>query len=602
MCGIIGYAGSGNAVSVVLDGLKRLEYRGYDSWGIAARAEGGKGIAAKGKLSVKKDVGKISSVKGFSFSSHIAIGHTRWATHGAVTKANAHPHLSSNRKIAVVHNGIIENYLALKRELKDAGFKFRSQTDTEVIPNLIQRFVAAGASFPEAVRKTAQMLEGRYAFAALYTDFGGIAAARDGSPLVVGIGGGTAPEAETFIASDIPAFLRHTKNAAFLEDGQMVVAERGKGPEYFVIKSGKKAAVRVSEVEWSAEDAEKGAYKHFMLKEIMEQQETVLRAVNQPEEMYAKACAMINDSFGTFLVGCGTAGRVALCGTYLFSKIAGRHVNFSVGSEFPNYEHFLTPKTLMIAISQSGETADTLEAIERAKARGVKVISIVNVQGSSIARKSDFVIPVNCGPEKAVASTKATTAQLAILTLLAYGCAGKFAEGKNLLAKAQAEVNKTIFSEGFVAQVKSLAKKIKSKGSIYIIGRGLNYPMALEAAIKLQEVPYMHAEGFAAGELKHGPIALIEKGTPCIVLCANDETKSDILGNAMEVRSRGGFMAGVSPEPNEVFDVHLRVPDLGNASPIANIIPVQMLSYYVALLNGCDIDCPRNLAKSVTVK
>ncbi|MBU0662086.1 glutamine--fructose-6-phosphate transaminase (isomerizing), partial [Candidatus Micrarchaeota archaeon] len=503
--------------------------------------------------------------------------------------------------------GIIENYQALKKELSAAGFKFASETDTETIPNLIEQFMGTGMEFPEAVRQTAQKLEGRYAFLALAEGFNGIIAARNGSPLVAGIGAGNGTaagesSAATYIASDIPAFLQHTKSIAFLDDGEMVIAQKGRPAEFLSIEGNKNINKRVQTVDWSAEEAEKGNFPHFMIKEITEQQETILRAVNQGDEIYTKASSMINGSFGTFLVGCGTAGRVALCGTYLFSKIANKHVNFSVGSEFPNYEHFLTDKTLMIPISQSGETADTLEAIEKAKARGVKVLSIVNVPGSSISRKSDFTIPVNCGPEKAVASTKATTSQLAILTLLAYGCAGKFGEGKKLLADAQGKINKTIFTPQFESQVRALAEKIKSQENIYIIGRGLNYPMALESAIKLQEVPYIHAEGFAGGELKHGPIALIEKGTPCIALVANDETKSDILSNAMEVKSRGGFIIGISPEPNEIFDVHLPVPDLGNASPITNIIPVQMLSYHLAVLKGNDVDCPRNLAKSVTVK
>lgn len=595
MCGIIGYSGAGDAVALVLEGLRLLEYRGYDSWGVAART-------ADGSLKTKKAVGKISSVASLPFSSNLAIGHTRWATHGSVSGKNAHPQISNSGEIAVVHNGIVENHLTLRSRLEKEGFRFRSETDTEVIPNLIQHFMESGGmDFEDAAMKTARELKGRYAFLAISKNFDGLVAARNGSPLVFGAG-----EKGSFVASDIPAFLRQTRNVIFLEDGEMAVVRAGKNQkaefEFLSIAENKKISKKARVVDWDAEQAEKGPYAHFMLKEIMEQQETILRAVSQDERIFRKASELIKTSFGTFMVGCGTAGRVALCGTYLFSKIAGRHVNFSVGSEFPNYEHFLTKKTLMVPISQSGETADTLEAIEKAKMKGVKVLSIVNSPGSSIERKSDFTIPVNCGPEKAVASTKATTAQLAILTLLAYGCVGKFGEGKKLLSEAQNKINKTIFGASYPKKIRVLAERLREKENIYIIGRGLNYPMALEAAIKLQEVSYIHAEGFAGGELKHGPIALIEKGTPCIALVANDETKDDILGNAAEVKSRGGFIIGISPQNEQVFDFWLEVPDAGNASPIANIIPVQLLSYYLAVMRGNDVDQPRNLAKSVTVK
>jgi glucosamine--fructose-6-phosphate aminotransferase (isomerizing) len=310
---------------------------------------------------------------------------------------------------------------------------------------------------------------------------------------------------------------------------------------------------------------------------------------------------MINNSCGTFLVGCGTAGKVCLAGTYMFSKIAKKHVNFTVASEFPNYHDFINEKTLVIAVSQSGETADTLEAIESARQKGAKVVSIVNVFGSTMTRLSDLNIMLNCGPEKAVASTKAATSQLAVLALLAYACAGRLEDGRKLLQKTSHDVSK-MFGKEYLAMIKRLAKKIMRHESMYIIGRDLNYAMALESAIKLQEVSYVHAEGFAGGELKHGPIALISKGTPCIALVANDETKNDILNNAMEVKSRGGCIIGIAPQNNEIFDFHIPVPEAGIASPIANIIPVQLLAYYLSVLRGNDPDKPRNLAKSVTVK
>ena len=347
--------------------------------------------------------------------------------------------------------------------------------------------------------------------------------------------------------------------------------------------------------------SEKGDYPHFMIKEVLEQRDTVSRAIKQSDGEIMEVAKMLNDSFGSFFVACGTAGKVALAGTNLFSRIANKHVNFSVSSEFPNYTHFLTDKTLMIVVSQSGETADTLEAMDAARAKGVKIVGVVNVMGSTITRQADRFLLVKAGPEKCVASTKATTGQLAIVTLLAYACAGRLEEGRELLEDASAKIN-AILTEEYVANIRALAEKIKGWESMYIIGRGLNYPMALEAAIKVQEVSYIHAEGFAGGELKHGPIALISNGTPCIVLVANDETKPDILSNAVEVKARGGFIIGVAPKNNEVFDFWIPVPDVGNASPIVNIIPVQILAYHLAVLRGCNPDMPRNLAKSVTVK
>ncbi|HII30097.1 glutamine--fructose-6-phosphate transaminase (isomerizing) [Candidatus Woesearchaeota archaeon CG08_land_8_20_14_0_20_47_9] len=589
MCGIIGYRGDKDSKRIVIEGLKSLEYRGYDSWGIAT--------VLNDRVAVFKKVGKIG---GFSAdqlkmeAGRIAIGHTRWATHGNVTEANAHPHVSCDGKIAVVHNGIIENYQELKAELKD--HKFVSQTDTEIIPHLIEGYVREGYGFVEATKRALSRLEGRFAVVAVMAGYDGLIGARRGSPLVLGLGGG---EREYFIASDIPAFLNHTRNVVFLEDNELVVLNK----DYRImnIKTGEDIKREPQHIDWDAAQAEKGDYPHFMIKEVLEQRDTVSRAIKQSDGEIMEVAKMLNDSFGSFFVACGTAGKVALAGTYLFSRIANKHVNFSVSSEFPNYTHFLTDKTLMIVVSQSGETADTLEAMDAARAKGVKIVGVVNVMGSTITRQADRFLLVKAGPEKCVASTKATTGQLAIVTLLAYACAGRLEEGRELLEDASAKIN-AILTEEYVANIRALAEKIKGWESMYIIGRGLNYPMALEAAIKVQEVSYIHAEGFAGGELKHGPIALISNGTPCIVLVANDETKPDILSNAVEVKARGGFIIGVAPKNNEVFDFWIPVPDVGNASPIVNIIPVQILAYHLAVLRGCNPDMPRNLAKSVTVK
>lgn len=583
MCGIIAYKGNRNVADVVLHGLKKLEYRGYDSWGIAAKGSS--------KINILKKVGKISEaseahVKG----EKLAIGHTRWATHGGVTEQNAHPHLDCTGKIAVVHNGIVENYQELKKVL--ASHKFLSQTDTEVIAHLIEEKMHLG--FEDAVKAACKIITGRYAIVVISADSDKVIAVRRGSPLVVGIG-----KDETFIASDIPAFLDYTNKISYLDDNQMVVINDK--AEFFDLEKNQRIEKRVIEIDWKPEHAEKGGYEHFLIKEIMEQKDTIRKAVEQPEEKILKVANEIKSARGTFLVGCGTAGKVCFTAEYLFSKIASMHVNFTVASEFPNYHHFLTDKTLMIAVSQSGETADVLEAIETAKSKNVKVISILNVFGSTMMRVSDDFIMVNAGPEQAVVSTKATTAQIAVLTLLAYACAGKLREGKIRLVETGAAVN-DMLNPRYEEHIKKLAEKLFRTQNIYIIGRSLNYPIALEAAIKLQETAYIHAEGFAGGELKHGPIALIEEGTPCIAIVANDEAKHDMISNAMEIKARGGYIIGVAPENNEVFDYWIKVPDVRECSPIVNIIPIQMLAYYIATLRGNNPDKPRNLAKSVTVK
>jgi glucosamine--fructose-6-phosphate aminotransferase (isomerizing) len=595
MCGIFGYYGpQNNAADMALEGLKNLEYRGYDSWGVACKTESG--------IEVQKQVGKISETKTLKpsiseQSNGVAIGHSRWATHGGVTQANAHPHLSQNGKIAVVHNGIIENFEALRTELKQKGYEFQSETDTETIGHLIELEMNQGEDFENAVKNVVKKLEGRYAFLALHQEDDRLVAARKGSPLIVGLG---PLDNEYFFGSDVPAFLKYTKRVMYLDDNQMVVVGNGEA-KFYDTKSNEEIEKRIVEIEWNLESAEKGDYPHFMIKEIMEQKDTLSRAINQDPETIKALANVVNNARGTFLIGCGTAGKVAMAGDYLFSRIARKHVNFMFGSEFSSHKHFLTDKTLMITISQSGETADTLEAIEVGQEKGVTVATIVNVESSTMARMADLVLPIKAGPEKAVASTKATTSQLAILTLLAYAVADDLDEGKQLLINTAGQIN-DMLNPRYEDHIKQLADKIHDVESMYIIGKGLNYPMALEAAIKLQEVSYIHAEGFAGGELKHGPIALISEGTPVIAIVANDETRADILSNAMEVKARGGYIIGVSPENAEVFDYWIKVPDAGNASPIVNIIPIQILAYHLAVVRENNPDMPRNLAKSVTVK
>lgn len=590
MCGIFGYTGQKkDAGRIVLEGLKKLEYRGYDSWGVA--------MQTNHAIVVKKDIGKISGVesKNLMDVSSLAIAHSRWATHGGVTKENAHPHLSGDGTIAVVHNGIIENYEELKSELLKKGHTFLSQTDTEVIPHLIEEYKKEGFNLPDAVQKACNRFHGRFAILALDTTSKMLVAARTGSPLIVGIG-----EGEYFIASDIPAFLEHTRNVHYLDDGEMVWTD-GATIQFASIAYGERREKRTVNISWKAEDSEKGDYEHFMMKEIMDQKESMSRAVHQDDEQIMKVAKEIETCLGCILAGCGTAGKVCMAADYFFSVVAHRHVNFVPASEFKIYHHFLKPESLLIVVSQSGETADVLEAMSVAKAAGSKVLAIVNVEGSSIYRAADFALLINAGPERAVASTKAATGQMAVLLLIAHAVAGKLNEGRTLLLETGAKIN-DMLNPRYIEHIKSIAEAIHTHENLYIIGKSWNYPMALESAIKIQEVSYVHAEGFAAGELKHGPIALIEQGTPCIALMGNDEMTSDMLSNIQELKARGAMIIGVAPEKHASFDHWIKVPDSGSAQPIVNVIPIQILAYYLAVLRGKDPDMPRNLAKSVTVK
>lgn len=588
MCGIFGYLGHReNALDLVTEGLKKLEYRGYDSWGLASEIEG--------KLFICKKTGKISDAKLDSCENKkasIAMGHTRWATHGGVTDANAHPHYSQDQTIAVIHNGIIENYQEIKEEL-GPQVVYTSQTDSEVIAHLIA-YYRKEHSFKGAVFKATQKLKGRYSIVVLNIGERHLIAARRGSPLIVGVG-----EAETFLASDTYAFAEFTQKVMYLDDDEMVMINDE--AQFFNLNTGERVEKRVVDIDWKTESAEKGEYDHYMLKEIMEQKDTIHLATNQDEAEIMHIADTIKNSRGCFFSGCGTAGKVCMAGEYFFSMIANRHVNYAASSEFPIYHHFLKPESLLVVVSQSGETADVLEAMKAAKGKGSKVLSLVNVQGSTIARESDYSLLINAGPEKAVASTKAATSQMALLLLIAYAIDGRLQEGRRMLSEVSSQIN-DMLNPRFLTYIKSVAEKLKDHENAYIIGKAENYPMALEAAIKIQEVSYVHAEGFAAGELKHGPLALITQGTPVVAFVANDEVKQDILNNIQEVRARGGYVIGISPEKSDLFDEWIKVPDVGVASPLVNVIPIQLLAYYMAVSRGLDPDMPRNLAKSVTVK
>lgn len=591
MCGIFGYVGSRtDAGSLVMKGLKNLEYRGYDSWGVAMQTKNG--------IKIVKDIGKISTVDSDAFKdeSTVAMAHSRWATHGGVTHANAHPHPSEDGNIAVIHNGIVENFQQLQKELKKMGVKFTSETDTETVPHLIAAEISTSGTLTEAVRTVCKKLHGRNAVMVIDKSSHQIVAARTGSPLIVGVG----KDGEYYIASDIPAFLEYTRTVLYLDDGEMVTIGE-KGVHFQDIETGKKIEKREVTIDWDIKDTEKGEYAHFMMKEIMDQKESIRRALHQDEEQIQVLADAIVNCLGCILTGCGTAHKVCAVADYFFSVVAKRHVNVVPSSEFPIFHHFLKPESLIIAVSQSGETIDVLEAMDVAKKAGSKVLAIVNREGSSVQRAADYTLLINAGPERAVASTKAATGQMAVLLLIAYAVAGKLQEGRTLLMETGGQIN-DMLNPRYIKHVEHIAKKIFTNENLYIIGKGWNYPMALESAIKIQEVSYIHAEGFAAGELKHGPIALIEKGTPCLALVGNDEFTADMISNISELKARGAFIIAVAPENNDIFDLWIKVPDAGTAQPIVNIIPVQILAYYLAVLRGKDPDMPRNLAKSVTVK
>ena len=518
MCGIFGYIGEDEHGAIkALRGLKDLEYRGYDSWGIAVKTKQG--------IYTKKTIGKISEVGESDFSSlrgTVSLGHTRWATHGGVTPQNAHPHWNRDKTIAVVHNGIIENHEALKKKIlsRFGNNIFRSETDTEVVPLLMDLFMEEGASFENAFLRTVRNLRGRFALAAIYKDEPFILAARDGSPLVLGTTAG-----EQFIASDIPAFLDYTNSIYFFENGEYAKISPSE-VQFFNYKTKKQIKKKSQTAEWGKGAASKEGHEHFMLKEILEQKELLESSVTLCVPAIKKAIPYFKKAKKTFFTAMGTAANMGLAGEYLFSRIAKKQVELVHASEFARIIPFLSTGTLVCGITQSGETADLLEAFEFAKKRHATLLSLINVRGSSAERESAHVIPVNAGPEKAVASTKAAGAQLVMLTLLAYALSGKMKHGEKRLFEMSRALKRWL-NKDLLTSVSHIASAIKDSKDLYVIGKAVNFPIALEAALKIKEVSYIHAEGFAAGELKHGTIALIEEGTPCVVLVSDDEFKED---------------------------------------------------------------------------
>ena len=608
MCGIIGYTGASPALSMVIDSLRKLEYRGYDSAGIALTGKMGE------KLIVAKRAGKLSNLESALTSDHAnslsGIGHTRWATHGGPTDENAHPHISSDGKVAVIHNGIIENYLELKAELEKRGHKFSSQTDTESVAHLLSDEFNLSKDLADAMRKVCKRLRGSFTLLAISSDSPEvIVGARRNSPLVVGLG-----KCENFLASDVSAFIAHTKSA--LELGQDQVVQVSPDSVLVTDLDGKQVSAKPFEITWDAKAAERGGYTHFMLKEIFEQpkaiSETLLGRFSDDSKVICSELSSLNLGIDRILIlACGTAYHAGLIGKYAIEQWAKIAVDVELASEFRYRKPFLTPKTLVITISQSGETMDTLMAARHAKDLGAATLSICNTMGSSIARESDAVFYTHAGPEIAVASTKALLTQIVALKVIALYLAqnNKSLSGAQIsaiISELLALPNKVEEILETVEPLREMTRGFKDATSVLFLGRNAGYPAALEGALKLKELAYMHAEGFAGGELKHGPIALIEEGTPVIAILppASSPIAEKMLSNIQEIRARGANVIAIA-DSSISLDVKniIRIPSCDELlQSILSIVPLQVFAYEMAVARGNDVDQPRNLAKSVTVE
>lgn len=590
MCGIVGYVGKDEKCTpILINALKHLEYRGYDSAGIAT--------VSGGLIHIRKDAGMVEHVASkhsfLSLPGRTGIAHTRWATHGPPAQVNAHPHSDCTGQVAIVQNGIIENYQELKRELVGRGHKFTSETDTEVIAHLIEENMSSGLA--GAVEATNKRLRGLCSFLAVSSkEPDKIVATKSGCPLIVGIGDG-----KFFAASDVLSFIEHTNRVVFLEDGETAILEPT-GVSFFGA-DGLEIEKAVNIVDWSPDASAKGAHAHFAIKEIMEEPLTIRQALAQDKGAITEMADEILKAKRVIITACGTSRYAALIGRYLFSKMAKRYGDVMMASEFHYFADSVDEDTLVIAVSQSGETADVMEGVRQAKKRGAKVFSIVNVVGSSLTRMSDRVVYLNCGPEISVAATKSFINQLAIFYMLAFAMVGRLDEGIEKLREMASNIETSILeNEG---TIKRISEKLMGKNDFYYIARGINFAIAAEGALKLKELSYIHAEGMPAGELKHGTLALIEAGTPVVVICPNDYTFHETLGNAAETKARGSFVIGVSDENNELYDEWIKIPKVDEIFyPLATMAPLQLLSYHLAIARGCDPDRPRNLAKSCTVK
>lgn len=608
MCGIVGYLGSGRATSFLINGLSKLEYRGYDSAGVA--------VLNKGNIEVRKFKGRLANlandIKENPVEGNMGIGHTRWATHGAPSDVNSHPHLNSKETIAVVQNGIIENYLTLRTWLKGEGYTFKSETDTEVIPNLIDYYYK-GDLF-EAVKKALKKLEGSYALGVVCKDEPNkLIAVRKECPLIVGLG-----KDETFIASDIPAVLSYTRDVYLLEDHEIAVLSKD-GVKLFGV-DGKEIEKEIYHVTWSEDAAEKGGFEDFMLKEIHEQpraiRDTMAGRISMDHDIVLDDLKITKEDLQNtdrvFIVACGTAYHAGLVGKNLIESLAKIPVEVDIASEFRYRNPLVTEKSLVIVVSQSGETADTLAALRNSKNIGATIIALTNVVGSSVSREADHVLYTLAGPEISVASTKAYTTQIIGMYMIAM----RFAEllGKlksDRLNKLKEELLDLPEKVELVLEdkekIKAIAQKVYNEKDMFYLGRGLDYALALEGSLKLKEISYIHSEAYAGGELKHGPIALIEDGTKVVTLLTQEALKEKMVSNIVEIKARGAEVIGVCYEGTkgleEVLNEVIYIPrTMDIFAPVLGVAVLQLLSYYIAKFKGCDIDKPRNLAKSVTVE
>lgn len=607
MCGIVGYVGFQDATEIILEGLKRLEYRGYDSAGIAI-------ITEKGNIELRREVGKLNNLIKETIlnplKGHTGIGHTRWATHGRPTVYNAHPHSDESGKLVLVHNGIIENYMELKEELAKK-YEFKSDTDTEVLAHLIQDNY--NGDIYKAVQSALQKVSGAYAIVVSHADHPDcLVAAKTASPLIVGLG-----EKENFLASDVPAILSHTRNIVYLEDGELVVVNHDKVS--FFDLAGNLIQKKVTKIDWNIAAAEKGGYEHFMLKEIHEQplslaQSMTGRIAEIEGKIYLDEVKIDSNEINRItIIACGTSYYAGLIGKYYLEKLAKIPVDLDFASEFRYRDPFIDNKTLVISISQSGETADTLAAVKLAKELGAKTLGILNVIGSAISRESESNLYIHCGPEIGVASTKAFTSTITCLYMVAI----YFSQQRNTLTsdyikqsihelKALPKIIEKLFDQK--EQIKSIAKNLANYRDCLFLGRNYNYAIALEGALKLKELSYIHAEGYAAGEMKHGPIALIDKDMPVVAIATHSSTYEKVISNIKEVKARDAFTIVLATEGDKLLssedcDHIIYLPKVREElSPLVNVVPLQLLSYYVSLRKGCDVDQPRNLAKSVTVE
>lgn len=586
MCGIIGFVGREEAAPILLEGLKRLEYRGYDSAGIVT-VDGG-------SLKVVKAVGTVdkleAALSGETLGGFVGIAHTRWATHGGVTRENAHPHTSCDGSVALVHNGIIENFAELKSELEGRGHVFRSQTDTEVAAHLLEEYIKDGMDLSTAGVELSSTLKGQFAIVAVSTRFPlSLLAMRRKAPLMIGIGRG-----ENIVASDALAFIDRTNKAIFMDDDTVAVVSNGPEVKLFSA-SGQTIKPVIVEVAQELSMPDKENYEHYTIKEIHEQPETVSRVLDQDTGTLTFFRREVQNAKRVFFIASGSSYHAGMLGRLFLSENMGIYSEVVVASEYKSVEGWFREGTVVIAISQSGETADVLTAVGSARAQGATVISLVNRSPSTLERYSDVTLKLNAGTEVGVAATKSLTAQVALL----FRVSKKESEEDEIMELCDA-LETVLKTEPLVVKV---AEAVKESRDVYFLGRGLSYPVALEGALKLKELAYLHAEGLAGGELKHGPLALVEKGTPLVLVNPRDETHEEMLSNGAEVKVRGGVIIGVSTESNGLYDWFIKVPEAPRQlMPIVEIVPLQLLAYHTARLLNADVDKPRNLAKSVTVK